>query len=93
MNYTKADLINELSVIHGYRKYFEICTPTTGNMYSAIDRARYATCHRLMYRCPGGFNDGMPIDFRSSNLDISECVKAAQARDLEYDVILAACRT
>jgi hypothetical protein len=88
MNYTKADLINELSVIHGYRKYLEIYTPTTGNMYSAIDRARYSTCHRLMYRCSGGFNDGMPIDFRSSNLDISECVKAVRARDLKYDVIL-----
>ena len=88
MNYTKADLINELSVIHRYRKYLEICTPTTGNMYSAIDRARYSTCHRLMYRCSGGFNDGMPIDFRSSNLDIRECVKAVRARDLKYDVIL-----
>jgi hypothetical protein len=88
MNYTKADLVNKLSAIHGYRIYFEICTPTTGNMYGAIDRARYATCHRLMYRCPAGFNDGLPIDFRSSNLDISECVKAARAKELKYDVIL-----
>src|SRR5664279_1090533 len=88
MNYTKVDLINELSAIHGYRKYLEICTPTTGNMYSAIDRARYPTCHRLMYRCPSGFNNGLPIDFRSSNLDISECVKAVRARELKYDVIL-----
>lgn len=88
MNYTKADLINELSAIHGYRTYLEICTPTTGNMYGAIDRARYSTCHRLMYRCPAEFDDGMPIDFRSSNLDIDECVKAVQARGLQYDVIL-----
>ena len=88
MNYTKVDLINELSAIHGYRKYLEICTPTTGNMYGAIDRARYSTCHRLMYRCPAEFNDGLPIDFRSSNLDISECVKAVRAKDLTYDVIL-----
>jgi hypothetical protein len=88
VNYTKADLINELSVIHGYRKYLEICTPTTGNMYGAIDRARYSTCHRLMYRCPAEFNDGLPIDFRSSNLDVGECVKAVRARDLKYDVIL-----
>jgi hypothetical protein len=88
MNYTKVDLINELSAIHGHRKYLEICTPTTGNMYSAIDRARYSTCHRLMYSCPSGFNNGLPIDFRSSNLDISECVKAVRARELKYDVIL-----
>ena len=88
MNCTKADLINELSAIHGYRKYLEICTPTTGNMYSGIDRARFSTCHRLMYRCPAEFNDGLPIDFRSSNLDISECVKGIRARELKYDVIL-----
>ena len=88
MNYTKVDLINELSAIHGYRKYLEICTPTTGNMYGAIDRARYSTCHRLMYRCPVAFNDGLPIDFRSAGLDIGECVKAVQVMDLKYDVIL-----
>ena len=88
MNYTKADLLNELSVIHGYRKYLEICTPTTGNMYGAIDRARYYTCHRLMYRCSAEFDDGMPIDFRSTSLNISECVKAIRARKLKYDVIL-----
>lgn len=88
MNYTKADLINELSAIHGYQKYLEICTPTTGNLYGAIDRARYSTSHRLMYRCPAGFDDGLPIDYRSSNLDISECVKAVRARNLKYDVIL-----
>jgi hypothetical protein len=88
MNYTKADLINELSAIYGYRKYLEICTPTTGNMYRAVDRARYSTCHRLMYRCPAEFDDGLPIDFRSSNLDINECVGAVRAKDLKYDVIL-----
>jgi len=88
VNYTKVDLINELSAIHGYRKYLEICTPTTGNIYRAIDRARYPTCHRLMYRCPPEFDDGMPIDFRSSNLDIAVCVEAIRARELTYDAIL-----
>lgn len=88
MNYTKADLINEMSTIHGYRTYLEICTPTTGNIYGAVDRARYPTCHRLIYRCPAEFDDGMPIDFRSSNLDITECVNFIRTRELEYDVIL-----
>ena len=88
MNYSKVDLINELSAIYGYRKYLEICTPTTGGMYSGIDRARFSTCHRLMYRCPAEFDDGLPIDFRSSFLDIGECVKAIRARELKYDVIL-----
>ncbi|MBI3702437.1 MAG: hypothetical protein HY244_00965 [Rhizobiales bacterium] len=88
MNYTKVDLINELSVIHGYRKYLEICTATTGNMYRGIDRARFSTCQRLMYRCPAEFDDGLPIDFRSTNLDISDCARAIRAREMTYDVIL-----
>ncbi len=85
---TKADLINELAAIHGYRTYLEICTPTTGNMYGGIDRARYPTCHRLMYRCPTAFDDGLPIDFRSVNLDISDCVEALRAKGMKYEVIL-----
>jgi hypothetical protein len=57
-------------------------------MYGAIDRAGLSACHRLMYRCPAGFNDGLPIDFLSSNLEIAECVRAIRARELKYDVIL-----
>ena len=95
--WTKADLINELALIRGYRSYLEICTPTTGMLYGDIDRTRY-TCHRLMYRYPAGFvarliylatfKDTLPIDFRTSDLDIAECVQAIQARGLKYDVIL-----
>src|SRR5271169_458172 len=87
MAYSKADLINELSLIRGYRTYLEICAPTTGNIYGAIDRARYA-CHRLMYRCPETFNDGMPVDLRSQDLDITECAAAIRARGATYDAIL-----
>jgi hypothetical protein len=95
--WTKADLINELGSIRGYRSYLEICTPTAGRLYRMVDRARY-TCHRLMYRYPATLidklmylariRDGMPIDFCTSDLDISECVRKIRARKLSYDVIL-----
>lgn len=97
MEWTKADLINELALIRGYRSYLEICTPTSGLLYGDVDRTRY-TCHRLMYRYPAKLmaklmywarlSDALPIDFRTSELDITECVRAIQARGLKYDVVL-----
>jgi hypothetical protein len=96
--WTKADLINELALIRGYRSYLEISTPTSGMLYREVDRTRYSMCHRLMYRYPANFvakllylakfKDTLPIDFRTSDLDIAECVRAIQARGLKYDVIL-----
>ena len=48
----KTDIINFLAGLDGYTSYLEICTPTTGNLYGKIDRTRFTTCHRLMYRTP-----------------------------------------
>jgi hypothetical protein len=62
--YTKADLINHLAVVHGYGRYLELCTRTTGRKYADIDRSNLA-CHRLMYACPDTYSDGLDIDFRS----------------------------
>ena len=42
-----------------------------------------------MYRCPPEFDkDGLPIDFRSPDLDISECLRAVRASGIKYDAIL-----
>ena len=82
------DLINELAAIHGYRSYLEICTPTTGTIYGALDRGRYSISHRLMYRYRDQFDDGMAIDFRSSSPDSGEGVSAVRAAGFTYDVIL-----
>ena len=91
MGWTKMDLINELAAIHGYRSYLEICTPTTGTIYRALDRRRYSISHRLMYRYRDQwdqFDDGMTIDFRSSSPDSGEAVSAVRAAGFAYDVIL-----
>ena len=88
MEWTKADLINALATIHHYNSYLEICTPTSGHLYGRIDRTRYPTCHRLMYRCVAGIPDELTIDFRIDDLDIAAAVKAIRARPLRYDVVL-----
>jgi hypothetical protein len=86
-SWSKAELINHLAEIHSYRRYLEICTPTTGMLYARIDRSRLL-CHRLMYRCPEGFSDTLDIDFRSPDLDISACLHDIDERQLRYDIIL-----
>ena len=88
MKWGKTHLINELAAIHGYRAYLEICTPTTGNEYAFVDRSRYTTCHRLMYRCPDAFDDGLPIDARTAGDNIDACIGAVGARRSCYDAIL-----
>ena len=74
--WNKAHLINHLAEVHGYRHYLELCTYSSGRRYDEIDRAKFLTCSRLMYRCPDGFDDGLAIDYRSATLDIGECLAA-----------------
>ena len=82
------DLINELVAIHGYRSYLEICTYTTGRLYADLDRGRFTISHRLMYRCPESFDDGLPIDFRSASSEIATQLTALRASGVTYDLIL-----
>lgn len=88
LGWTKADIINFLGRMGGYRTYLEICSPTSGLRYAEVDRSKYRTCHRLMYRCPPDHDDGMGIDFRSADLDIGDCVERIRAGGVRYDVIL-----
>jgi hypothetical protein len=41
-----------------------------------------------MYRCHETFNDGLPVHFRSTDLNLEECVQSIMDRDLSYDVVL-----
>ena len=86
--WNKAHIVNHLAAARGYRRYLEICTAMTGYRFAEVDRSRFDVCHRLMYRCPADFSDSMPIDFRSTDLDLRECVNQIKARGLRYDVIL-----
>ena len=84
----KADLINHLAEVHGYRHYLELCTLSTGRRYAEIERSRFQTCVRLMYRCPDDFDDGLPIDFRSTTLDIGECLAKISEAGFRFDIAL-----
>ena len=60
----KYDIINGLAREFGFRRYLEICTPTTGRKYQFIDTALFDVSDRLMYRCSDDFTDGADITFR-----------------------------
>lgn len=79
----KYEIVNALIASNGYRRYLEICTPTTGGRFSRIRGASLDWRHRLMYRCPPGFQDGSEITFRSSNERISHLLDPR----MPYDVI------
>ena len=41
-----------------------------------------------MYRCPDGPGDGMEVDYRSSDLDIAECLSAIRRENQIFDIAL-----
>jgi hypothetical protein len=88
MDWDKTDIIQYLSKLRGYRSYLEICTPTTGGKFANIDRSRFDACHRLMYRCPKDFSDGLNIDFRTPGADITACIADINRNGFRYDIIL-----
>jgi hypothetical protein len=84
----KMEIIGLLATKYGFRRYLELCTPTTGNYYGSLDRLVLSTAHRLMYNCPTDFEDGSVVDFRSESLDISQCLAEISGKGLRYDIIL-----
>jgi hypothetical protein len=86
--WTKADLINHLADARGYRYYLEVCTPTSGGRYAEIKRSKFASCLRLMYRCPESYHDGMAIDYRITDLDITECLTRMRDDARRVDIAL-----
>lgn len=43
---------------------------------------------RPAYRCPDGFDDGLPTDYRSNTLDIGESLKKISDEDRRFDIAL-----
>ena len=86
--WTKADLINHLAGARGYRCYLEVCTPNSGGLYAEINRSKFTNCVRLMYRCPESYHDGMTIDYRSADLDITECLTRMREDGRRVDIAL-----
>ncbi len=82
------EIIGRLAAQHGFTRYLELCTSTTGNCYRNLDRQVLPNPHRLMYNCPADFDDGLVIDFRSESFDISQCLSGMRGNKLRYDIIL-----
>lgn len=80
----KFEIVNALIARCGYRKYLEICTPTTGLLFGRVDRTRLQWKHRLVYRCPAEFNDGWEITFRSEHEQIGRSTTPAMRYDLIF---------
>lgn len=68
---SKTRLINLLAQRCGFKRYLEICTPTTGNFYAEVNGEHLTAKHRLMYLRPDTFEDGLPIEFSTSERDIA----------------------
>jgi len=86
---SKAGMINHLAGVHGYRRYLELCTPSTGLQYARIDRSKLLTCTRLMYRCSDDYDDGMVVDHRSADLDIAGCLQEIRRKgQAPFDIAL-----
>jgi hypothetical protein len=86
----KYDIVNGLAREFGLRRYLEICTSTTGLKFQYVDPANFDACHRLMYRCPPGHDDGFEVT-RRTEADTSHALVAELHASLpaaeRYDII------
>lgn len=87
--WNKTDIIHFLAERHDYQRYLELCSPTTGGRYAHIDRSRFKTCHRLMYRTPPNYaHDALDINFRSADARTTDLIETIHAFGLRYDIVL-----
>jgi hypothetical protein len=84
----KTEIIHHLAQQKGYRHYLELCTSTTGDFYREIDKSRFLTCRRLMYNCPGNFDDGLPIDYRCEYLEIEPAFHKLRLTGQSFNICL-----
>lgn len=82
------EIVNFLAEVHGFKRFLEISTATTGARFGDVDKRKFELVHRLAYNIPADFRDGLPIDFRSETLAIESCVAEIQRRAARYDIIL-----
>jgi hypothetical protein len=85
---TKVSIIHALAKACSYTRYLEICTPTTGNYFEAIDHEAFELAHRMMYRWHAGFDGGHPSEYCTDASASGVLVQEVRRRGLAYDVIL-----
>ena len=87
-DFSKTDLIDVIAKRFGCVHYLELCTQTTGNYYREINHRQFKSTRRLMYNCPGTFDDGLPIDFRIADFDIADAIGALSKSPEKIDICL-----
>src|SRR5262245_42066400 len=87
-NFAKTDLVDFIARRLGLVNYLELCTQTTGNFYHHINHSRFNVTRRLMYNCPMNFDDGLPIDFRIVDFDITHAIDQLKTSANQTDIFL-----
>ena len=85
---SKIDIIASLAKRFKYTRYLELTSETTGLVFAKSLAIGFPTCKRLVYNLKGPHPDGLPVDFVSSNSDISEAVAEIERRNLTFDIAL-----
>lgn len=85
---TKMMIVNLLGRQFGFANYMELATPSTGRFYSRVDRDYFSNVFRMMYLTPYVFDDGLKIDFRSPDEDITGVMEDLDASGRTVDICL-----
>lgn len=84
----KMMIVNLLGRRLGFSSYMELATPSTGRFYAEVDRDHFAQVSRMMYVTPFLFDDGLPIDFRSPDEDLTGVLDEARLAGHRMDISL-----
>jgi len=84
----KMMIVNLLGRKFGFRSYMELATPSTGRFYAEVDRDYFENVARMMYVTPFVFDDGMEVDFRSPDEDISAVLEDFRQSGRTMDISL-----
>ena len=75
---------------YGLRSYLEICTPSTGLTFDAVNGAWFIRKHRLVYNAPEEHDDGGAYTFRTalpSSASLTRARAAGPDGPARYDVV------
>jgi len=84
----KYEIASLLASRFGYTKYLEICTPTTGGTFSAVDKQQFSRRVRVMYKRPADFvEDPEPIDFSTEDESSEELLANIISSGERFDLV------
>ncbi len=83
----KYEIARMLAKRFEYVNYLEISTLTTGLKYASVDKEQFSYRERFMYRCPAGFSDGEPIDYRAEGEPSEELLSELLNCGLTFDFV------